>query len=149
MTLFLSNIHPPFISAESHSIAVFAHLVSLGSYNAFKLVDGHTVSTKYKNHPIRVGDQSELYSFPYHSAGPFGEDIAGDWMSADDLFQLLSLVKLGWKDIHATNQALPKRFINPERTAVDKLKPFIPGPLRRMAKEILVRILLGRSESRS
>lgn len=26
----------------------------------------------------------ELYSFPYQSAGPFGEDVVGEWMTADN-----------------------------------------------------------------
>ena len=38
--LFAANIRPPFISAESHSFEVFAALVALGGYRAFKLVDG-------------------------------------------------------------------------------------------------------------
>jgi FkbM family methyltransferase len=101
--LFDNNIRPPFISAESHSIEVFSLLVCLGKYNSFKLVDGRSVSQKYNNHRIKVGDKFESYSFPYHSAGPFGDDICGKWISADELFLLLVIEGLGWKDIHATN----------------------------------------------
>lgn len=105
--LFHGGIRPPFISAESHSIVAFASLVSLGRYRAFKLVDGASVAKKYRNHPIAVNGASELYSFPPHSAGPFGGDIAGGWMNADDMFALLAAEGLGWKDIHATYTVEP------------------------------------------
>ena len=42
------------------------------------------------------------YSFPDHSSGPFGDDLAGEWMSADEVFHYLSEYGLGWKDIHAS-----------------------------------------------
>ena len=41
--------------------------------------------------------------FPHHSAGPFGNDISGPWMTSDNIFKVLSFAGLGWKDIHATN----------------------------------------------
>lgn len=105
--LFQHGVRPPYISAESHSIRVFALLAGLGNYSAFKLVDGATIAQKYKNHSIAVNGASERYSFPPHSAGPFGDDIAGEWLNADDLFELLAKVGLGWKDIHATNLIEP------------------------------------------
>jgi FkbM family methyltransferase len=105
--LFRNGVRPAFISAESHSIQVFALIAGMGEYTAFKLVDGATVAKKYSNHAIHVGDGIEGYSFPAHSAGPFGEDIAGEWMNADDLFDVLAREGLGWKDIHATNLIQP------------------------------------------
>jgi hypothetical protein len=45
--------------------------------------------------------------FPEHSAGPFGEDIAGRWMTRNNFFRLLSTVGLGWKDIHASRVDAP------------------------------------------
>jgi FkbM family methyltransferase len=101
--LFRNGVKPGYISAEAHSIQVFALMAGMGEYSAFKLVDGETVAKKYKNHAIRVGEVLEPYSFPAHSAGPFGDDIAGEWMNADDLFEVLAKEGLGWKDIHATN----------------------------------------------
>jgi FkbM family methyltransferase len=100
--LFRHGIRPPLISAEAASIQVFALLAGMGEYSAFKLVDGSTVGKKYKNHSISVDGNRELYSFPAHSAGPFGDDIAGEWMNGDDLFHVLAAEGLGWKDIHAT-----------------------------------------------
>lgn len=101
--LFENDIRPSLISAESHSIEVFSLLVALGKYNAFKLVEGNLVSQIYQNHQINTINGLETYSFPHHSAGPFGEDINGQWMTANNFFRLLGFVGLGWKDIHATN----------------------------------------------
>lgn len=101
--LLENDVKPPLISAESHSIEVFSLLVALGKYNAFKLVEGKLVSQIYQNHKINTINGLETYSFPHHSAGPFGEDINGQWMTANNFFRLLGFVGLGWKDIHATN----------------------------------------------
>ena len=105
--LFHSGVRPPYISAESSSILVFALLAGLGEYTAFKLVEGATVAKRYKRATIHVDGRQETYSFLPHSAGPFGEDIAGDWMNADDLFELLAEKRMGWRDIHATNLVRP------------------------------------------
>jgi FkbM family methyltransferase len=88
--LFRNGVRPPYISAEATSIQIFALLAGMGEYTAFKLVEGATVAKKYKNHTISVNGGRELYSFPAHSAGPFGEDVAGAWMNADDLFNVLA-----------------------------------------------------------
>jgi FkbM family methyltransferase len=134
--LFQHDIRPPFISAESHSIEVFSLLVSLGRYNAFKLVDGPSVPQKYKHAPITLEGRREWYSFPHHSAGPFGEDIAGDWMTANNFFRLLAYENLGWKDIHATNQvppnlsAVPRMETYIKRKVIKRLNSLIPKPLR-------------------
>lgn len=103
-SLFEAGIRPPYISAESHSAEVFSLLVSLGHYDSFKLIDGGTVSWVYANRRV-VNDSDGVtvrYSFPAHSAGPFGEDIDGEWMTADNFLRLLALEGLGWKDVHAT-----------------------------------------------
>lgn len=113
--LFRNGIKPAFISSEASSIQVFALLAGRGDYAAFKLVDGATVGKKYKNHPISVGGRREMYSFPSHSAGPFGDDIPGPWMTGDDLFRLLAAKKLGWKDIHATNLVQPDPVSDSEK----------------------------------
>jgi FkbM family methyltransferase len=129
--LFDKGIYPPFISAESHSIEVFALLVSLGRYTAFKLVDGLTVSQVYSNRPILSGQNEVRYSFPFNSAGPFGNDVDGKWMNADNFFRLLAFEGLGWKDIHATNQEKADPSASPsvrayfKRLATDKIKALI------------------------
>ena len=101
--LFINHIMPPYISSESHSIDVFASLVALGKYNSFKLVDGASVSNRYKDYEISTNDGRIKYSFPYHSTGPFGNDISGSWMTAKNFFRVLAFSDLGWKDIHASN----------------------------------------------
>jgi FkbM family methyltransferase len=105
--LFLNDIRPEFISAESHSIQIFSLLLTLGSYVSFNIVDGPTVASKYKDAPIKTAGGEERYSFPEHSAGPFGEDIAGKWMTPDNFFRLLAFEQLGWKDVHATTAIPP------------------------------------------
>lgn len=110
--LFVNNIFPPYISAESHSIDIFCLFVTFG-YESFKLVDGNLVETKYKNHSITTNNGWEIYSFPYHSAGPFGNDINGDWMTKDNFSRLLLFAGLGWKDIHASNIDLPNYTYSP------------------------------------
>jgi FkbM family methyltransferase len=104
--LFLNDVRPDFISAESHSIDVFSLLLSLGGYRSFNIVDGQSVEYQYRNCIIKTSGGVERYSFKEHSAGPFGEDIAGNWMAPDNFFRLLAFEQLGWKDIHATN-AIP------------------------------------------
>jgi FkbM family methyltransferase len=113
--LFMNGVRPPYISAESHSIEVFALLVALGDYKAFKLVDGASVPTRYRDAQIATLDGPATYSFPKHAAGPFGEDVAGPWMTADNLFRVLAYAGLGWKDIHASlhDQADPKHAPKP------------------------------------
>lgn len=113
--LLQNGIRPPYISAESTSIQVFALLLAMGEYKAFKLVEGATVAKKYSNHWISVGDGRERYSFPPQSAGPFGEDVAGEWMNADDLFSVLATKKMGWRDINATSLVEPDPTPSAER----------------------------------
>ena len=104
LSAILNNkIFPPYISCESHTIDIFAALVASKKYKSFKLVDGASVIKKFYNLEISTNLGKQKYSFPHHSAGPFGNDITGPWMTADNFFQLLGLVGLGWKDIHATN----------------------------------------------
>jgi FkbM family methyltransferase len=105
--LFLNNIRPPYISAESHSIDVFCLLVSLGEYKAFKLVDGSSVSRRYADCSIGTPAGPVKYSFPHHSAGPFGKDISGKWMTKANFIKVLVYAGLGWRDVHASNIDLP------------------------------------------
>ena len=96
------NIRPPYISAEIHHAETLAHLISFGEYRAFKLVNGATVSTRYKDAIVQTVDGSRLWSFPNGSAGPFGNDIHGRWMTAKAITKVIGLVGFGWKDVHAS-----------------------------------------------
>jgi FkbM family methyltransferase len=103
--IFEGGITPPYISSECHSLDVFSVLVERGGYKAFKLVDGASVVRVYKDRSLKLESTQKYvrYSFPYHSAGPFGNDIDGKWMTKDSFFRLLAFEGFGWKDIHATN----------------------------------------------
>jgi FkbM family methyltransferase len=111
--LFAAGIRPEYISAESHHVDVFTTLAAVGGYQAFKLVDGATVSTRYRDAIIQTAAGQEHYSFPDHAAGPFGEDIAGGWMTADTFFKVLAFVGLGWRDVHAARDIPPDPAYSP------------------------------------
>ena len=100
-----SNIRPPLISAEAHTIGVFTILSEKMGYKSFKMVDGQSVSKTYRSHKINVhsSNKQKYFSFKFHSAGPFGDDIKGDWLSKDFLLFNLGIQGLGWKDIHASS----------------------------------------------
>jgi FkbM family methyltransferase len=104
--LFSSGIYPPEISAESHSIEIFSRLV-LAGYNSFSLVEGNSVSSKYRDTTIATPSGPRKYSFRGHTSGPFGEDIRAPWEDRETFFHTLALAGLGWKDIHASNVIAP------------------------------------------
>ncbi len=156
--LFNANIVPPFISVESHSIEVFALLVAQGRYNAFKLVNGSSIPDIYSNRLItcdQTGDQTAnqmanqiRYSFPFHSAGPFGNDVDGEWVTADRFLIVLALEGLGWKDIHATHQEVadPLASLNPRNDLLLRyLLRQIRGQALRLLERIQNRLSLGQS----
>ena len=88
MELFQASIFPPFISSEAHDVTVFATLLSMGGYEFFKLLDGLSLSKKYRHARIRQKNGTSIkYSFPSNSAGPFGDDIDGDWFAANNFFK--------------------------------------------------------------
>jgi hypothetical protein len=101
--LLINDIRPPYLSAESHFAEIFCLLVAVGRSSSFKLVDGASVSTRYLNHLIETLNGTLNYCFPSHSAGPFGNDISGSWMTTDNFFSVLSFAGLGWKDIHVSS----------------------------------------------
>lgn len=148
--LFSAGVKPPFISAESHSIDVLAALIALGGYDAFKIVVGSTVAQEFRNHSISTRSGVERYHFPPHSAGPFGDDIPGDWMPGDLFFKQLAIIGLGWKDIHATcigtaNPQAPiiwwpsmKRRLA-QLLRIVRVKRCVPGAIRRAYRSVFPR----------
>lgn len=105
--LFENDIRPKYISAENHGVEVFSALVSLGGYNAFKLVEGWTVPDIYSEVEISSMDGSKVeYSFPEHCAGPYGNDIQGDWLTGSAMLRKLGIHSFGWKDIHASRDSI-------------------------------------------
>jgi FkbM family methyltransferase len=135
------GIRPEFISAESHSVEIFALLVAKGGYRSFKLVDGKTVALTYSNHTITTRDGAQQYAFPYHSAGPFGTDIPGSWLTANNFFYLLAYERLGWKDIHATNCVEPDPQCKPiPRMGLRDCLKLLPSAVMRTARNRLYKV---------
>lgn len=95
--LFINKIFPMYISAESHDILVFTTLVSSRQYLSYKILDGRSIHDLYQNKNI----DGQLYTFPFHSAGPMFEDIDLPELNEEQLFYKLAMQGLGWKDIHA------------------------------------------------
>jgi FkbM family methyltransferase len=106
-SLFRQDIFPPYLSAESHSIDVFATLVANGHYPSFKIVDGPSIPAVYGRHTIATARGPVPYSFPDHSAGPFGDDIPGQWQTPAAFLHTLAHHDLGWKDIHVSRVDQP------------------------------------------
>jgi FkbM family methyltransferase len=137
--IFSEGIRPEFISAESHTIEVFALLVAKGGYRSFKLLDGKSVALEYSDHMIKTCNGTQRYAFPYHSAGPFGVDIPGPWLTANNLFYLLAYEKLGWKDIHATNCTEPDPQYKPSpRLGLRDCLKLLPSAVIRAARNRLL-----------
>lgn len=132
--LFANGFRPPYISAELHSIEVFCLLVALGGYTHFKLLDGSSVVERYGSARLATAEGTLDYSFPYHSAGPFGDDIAGPWFTADAIIEAIAFAQLGWKDLHAT--------VQPGQASTDRA-PVLPHVLR-LAKRALREVVRGR-----
>lgn len=106
--LLNNKIVPNYISAEANTLDVFCSLVLLGDYKSFKLVNGEDVHIVYKKAKIQTLNGFKNYTFPKNSAGPFGNDINGPWISRDNFFYLLAKENLGWKDIHCSKIDCPE-----------------------------------------
>ena len=100
--LFSAGIFPDYLSAESHDVDVFATLVAIGGYKRFKLINCIDMQVKYGQHQISTEDGILDFPFRFHSSGPFGNDIIGEWQCPNTFFRNLSSVGLGWIDIHAS-----------------------------------------------
>jgi FkbM family methyltransferase len=116
--LFVSHIFPDHISAESHSAEIFCLLGAFG-YNSFNLVDGQSVP--------------EVYGFPPHSAGPFGEDLLSPWYDLNSFFSVLASAGMGWKDVHASKLIEPNITVPPSLTMAPKehMRDLVPSLRRR------------------
>jgi FkbM family methyltransferase len=132
--LFLRKIYPKYLSIESHNKEILDIIVRNGKYKAFKLVDGSQVHKKYKNRIIN----NTNYSFPSHSAGPFGNDIDGQWLEEKNFSILLSIVGFGWKDIHCSLEDKSSKFYLPIQIIFYSKKKFI----RRILKIIILFIVI-------
>jgi FkbM family methyltransferase len=99
--LLQSDIKPPYLSAEAHTVDTYCLMVAMG-YEQFKIVPGGSVATEFANHKIRcLGGRELAYSFPYHSSGPFGDDLPGVWMNKTDALRAWFDRGGGSIDLHA------------------------------------------------
>ena len=102
--LFENNIRPPFISAEAHHPDILITLAGIGGYKAFQSIDAYIIPNRFKNFAIQTLNGAEKYSFAYHSAGPCGDDLGTEWLTAENIIGQLAVERFGWKDIHATTE---------------------------------------------
>ena len=96
-----NKITPKYISAECHNLEVFNLMTNNDAYNFFKLSKGNDLHLE-KYHIKNLSGLEINYEFPPHSAGPFGDDIKGDWLPKD-IFESHFFLNGGpsWVDIHA------------------------------------------------
>jgi hypothetical protein len=107
--IFFKKIYPKYLSVESHSKEILDIITHDSTYKSFKLVDGSQVHKKYKNCIVN----NTRYSFPKHSAGPFGNDIDGHWLEKNNFCFLLSVIGFGAKDIHCSLEDKPSKYYLP------------------------------------
>ncbi len=130
------EVFPTYISAECHSLRVLSELFAFQIYKGFKLVVGIKVHEEYaRAEVVTSAGRKAHFSFPLHSAGPFGEDVSGPWYDRKSLSKRLALERFGWKDVHASSIDAG--------SAID-----VPLPIRRRRRYIKNEIKLRASEFR-
>ena len=104
----LTNARPKYLSVENGWPFMLDHLVTLG-YSGFKFINQANVQSMRCPKPAQEG-RDIVWSFPWSSSGPFGEDTPGEWKTAE---QILVDIKAywdtpdrdanvhGWYDLHA------------------------------------------------
>jgi hypothetical protein len=107
--LFFKKVYPKYLSVESHTKKILDIITQDSIYKSFKLVDGSQVHKKYKNCVVN----NIRYSFPKHSAGPFGNDVDGHWLKKSNFCFLLSVIGFGAKDIHCSLEDKPNKYYLP------------------------------------
>lgn len=96
------GVLPPYLSVEAHDPRVLGLLLLEGQFCGFKLVRGKNVHRDFADVQISTPQGPQRHSFPQHSAGPFGDDIPGEWLDRSSLVQHYGHFGPGWIDIHAT-----------------------------------------------
>jgi FkbM family methyltransferase len=125
------QIRPKYLSAEMHSFGPFAQLAANFGYSAFQLLESSQVGLNLKDHVINSLDGQQNYRFEVRESGPFGNDLPGEWLTAEDMAKHLAEVGYGWRDMHATA----------EKVAYGKLKPLPP---RTLIHALVERFINGR-----
>ena len=123
-----NNIRPNYLSVEATNPHIFELLYSIGEYNSYKLVEGNNVEYIYKNLKIYIKSIINKYSFSKNSAGPFGNDIYGSWITKENFSKLMEFKSCGWRDIHCSLIDSPEeeenseKYINIEKKRDKKVK---------------------------
>ncbi len=108
-----SGISPPYISVENGGRRFVEKLSSMG-YTRFKFANQKFNSKHWIPRNSPHGDYIKHF-FPAHSSGPFGEDLPGRWLTADEANAVgdalaaarrlapnhLFAEAIGWFDMHA------------------------------------------------
>ena len=137
--IFDNNINPIYISAEATNDEVITLFVNNQNYNSYKLIEGSTVGLLYRKINIYSQDQKIKFKFYENSAGPFGNDLLGNWIKKENFIQLMKYKKSGWRDIHASRidnfeeNINGDKYIEIEKNLIKKAK-FIKRFLRLKAK---------------
>ena len=108
--IFNSSIKPEYISVEATNFKVVELFSKNINYNYFKLHEGQFIDLLYKKMKLVINGKKIKFSFPENSAGPFGNDIPGDWINKDNFLKLMDIKKTGWRDIHASLSDKPKKI---------------------------------------
>jgi len=92
-----------FISIEAHTVDCLVAILNIPEVKGLKLLEGTDIVKNYSSIDIVTLNKTiEKFSFKQHSSGPFGDDIAGEWMDKRIFLDYFLLKRFGWKDIHAT-----------------------------------------------
>lgn len=113
--IFAGGLRPAYVSAECHDVEAFLALAGAGGYGAFKRVLASRVAIDYADRVYECARSGRRlrFSFPRHSAGPFGNDVDGGWMTAESFMRLLAFEGTGWKDVHASRVDAPDPTLAP------------------------------------
>ena len=99
------KIQPEYLSIEAFNKETISLLSKMKNYKAFKIVNGKTISKRY-NSKMLVNKKT-INFFGKNSAGPFGDDISGDWMTFKNMCKILKYSNIGWNDIHCSRIDVP------------------------------------------
>jgi len=134
LTKILCNkIKHTYLSVEANNIETLNILSKYGKYHAYKIINGKKINKASTNYIITNKLKKKIkYFFPRNSAGPFGEDINGDWMTYTNLQKMMKYAKIGWNDIHCSkiNTAQSNYFKLPEMKLKNKIVFYIKNFLK-------------------
>lgn len=138
---------PPALSVEAQKLGILDSVQKLGTYSSFKLVRGKSISRRYQNFRFLGSDDSSWnFSFPWHSAGPLGEDLPGAWFDYRDTRKILKMVGPGWVDVHAATKPATRHLRSESirtRVAISTLTKtlldtgLLPEHMRRIRKRLV------------